>query len=81
VISPVGIIFKGSGWYITDSRRQISGSGSASMPAADRVSNDLGDGEKSAAPAADSSESGGGKNASESKTKPKEKTTTGDGAK
>ena len=25
VISPVGIIFKGSGWYITDSRRQISG--------------------------------------------------------
>ena len=23
VISPVGIIFKGSGWYITDSRRQI----------------------------------------------------------
>jgi putative FmdB family regulatory protein len=26
VISPVGVIFKGSGWYITDSRRQISGS-------------------------------------------------------
>ncbi|MFQ5459372.1 MAG: FmdB family zinc ribbon protein [Anaerolineae bacterium] len=23
VIAPVGIIFKGSGWYITDSRRQI----------------------------------------------------------
>ena len=27
VISPVGVIFKGSGWYITDNRRQISGSG------------------------------------------------------
>lgn len=25
VISPVGVIFKGSGWYITDNRRQISG--------------------------------------------------------
>jgi len=25
VISPVGVIFKGSGWYITDSKRQISG--------------------------------------------------------
>jgi putative FmdB family regulatory protein len=23
VISPVGVIFKGSGWYITDSKRQI----------------------------------------------------------
>lgn len=29
VISPVGVIFKGSGWYITDSRRHLSGSGSA----------------------------------------------------
>jgi putative FmdB family regulatory protein len=26
VISSVGVIFKGSGWYITDSRRQLSGS-------------------------------------------------------
>lgn len=24
VISPAGVIFKGSGWYITDSRRQLS---------------------------------------------------------
>jgi putative FmdB family regulatory protein len=24
VISPVGVIFKGSGWYITDSKRQLS---------------------------------------------------------
>jgi putative FmdB family regulatory protein len=24
-ISPVGVIFKGSGWYITDSKRQLSG--------------------------------------------------------
>ena len=26
VISPVGVIFRGSGWYITDSKRQLSGS-------------------------------------------------------
>jgi putative FmdB family regulatory protein len=31
VISPVGVIFKGSGWYITDNRRQISGTGRASI--------------------------------------------------
>lgn len=24
LISPVGVIFKGSGWYITDNRRQIA---------------------------------------------------------
>ncbi len=24
VIAPVGVIFKGSGWYITDSRRQLA---------------------------------------------------------
>lgn len=24
VIAPVGVIFKGSGWYITDSRRQLT---------------------------------------------------------
>ena len=38
VITSVGVIFKGSGWYITDSRRQISGSaksrGSASSSGA-----------------------------------------------
>jgi putative FmdB family regulatory protein len=27
VISPVGVIFKGSGWYITDSKRQITDGG------------------------------------------------------
>jgi putative FmdB family regulatory protein len=28
VISPVGVIFKGSGWYITDSKRQLSATAS-----------------------------------------------------
>ena len=27
VISPAGVIFKGSGWYVTDSRRQLSDKG------------------------------------------------------
>jgi putative FmdB family regulatory protein len=43
VITSVGIIFKGSGWYITDSRRQISstaGSGDRAKPAADKASDD-----------------------------------------
>jgi putative FmdB family regulatory protein len=33
IISPVGVIFKGSGWYITDSKRQLTGTSSA-KPAA-----------------------------------------------
>jgi putative FmdB family regulatory protein len=37
VIQPVGVVFKGSGWYITDSRPRSSGEGadgaSASTPA------------------------------------------------
>lgn len=31
VISPVGVIFKGSGWYITDNRRHIAGAGQPSL--------------------------------------------------
>jgi len=27
VISPAGVIFKGSGWYVTDSRRQLTDKG------------------------------------------------------
>ena len=35
VISSVGIIFKGSGWYITDSKRQLSASPSSARQIAD----------------------------------------------
>jgi len=43
VIQPVGVVFKGSGWYITDSRPKSSGEGAdgstkpASTPSADKV--------------------------------------------
>ncbi len=33
VFQPVGIVFKGSGWYITDSRKSSSASTSPSEPA------------------------------------------------
>lgn len=33
VIQPAGVVFKGSGWYITDSKGSSSASSSASAPA------------------------------------------------
>jgi len=54
VISSVGVIFKGSGWYITDSKRQLTG----------KASPQIGDGgekgEKAEAKAADHSPKGEG---------------------
>lgn len=32
VIHPTGVIFKGSGWYITDSRKQTSSNGNGAEP-------------------------------------------------
>jgi predicted nucleic acid-binding Zn ribbon protein len=32
VIQPVGVVFKGSGWYITDSRPKSSGEGTDAAP-------------------------------------------------
>ncbi|MGE3798417.1 MAG: FmdB family zinc ribbon protein [Thermomicrobiales bacterium] len=32
VLQPVGIVFKGSGWYITDSRESSSGAAKAASP-------------------------------------------------
>jgi putative FmdB family regulatory protein len=37
VISPVGIIFKGSGWYITDSKRQITSAKAGAKAGSDAV--------------------------------------------
>ncbi|MGQ9480641.1 FmdB family zinc ribbon protein [Chloroflexus sp.] len=42
VIQPVGIVFKGSGWYITDSRGSSSGSVTSSDAGKDNKS-DTGD--------------------------------------
>jgi putative FmdB family regulatory protein len=35
VLFPAGIVFKGSGWYITDSRKSGSGEPSATAPSSD----------------------------------------------
>jgi putative FmdB family regulatory protein len=45
VISPVGVIFKGSGWYITDSQRQISGRGKGTAGTSRSTDTSRGDGD------------------------------------
>jgi putative FmdB family regulatory protein len=40
VIHPVGVVFKGSGWYITDSRAKNSASGSSSDDKAETKKSD-----------------------------------------
>jgi putative FmdB family regulatory protein len=37
VIQPVGVVFKGSGWYITDSRPKRSGDGADSTAKGEKV--------------------------------------------
>jgi putative FmdB family regulatory protein len=39
VIQPVGVIFKGSGFYVTDNRRISGGSGRKGKPASDSSGN------------------------------------------
>jgi putative FmdB family regulatory protein len=50
VIQPVGVVFKGSGWYITDSRGPNKEGGESDKPAAKKDSSDG----KEAAPAKES---------------------------
>jgi putative FmdB family regulatory protein len=38
VLFPAGIVFKGSGWYITDSRKPAPADGAAASPAAAEAS-------------------------------------------
>ncbi|MBI2939150.1 MAG: zinc ribbon domain-containing protein [Chloroflexi bacterium] len=45
VFFPAGIIFKGSGWYITDSRKATSSDGSAKEPAKEPAKESAKDGE------------------------------------
>ena len=54
VIHPVGIVFKGAGWYITDSR---SGTTDATVPAATSASAEPAAATATAAPAAAGTES------------------------
>lgn len=64
VIQPVGVVFKGSGWYITDSRKSetpATGNGKKADPSAKAESND-----KVSAPEGSSkAESNGGSGASD----------------
>lgn len=56
VIQPVGVVFKGSGWYITDSRSKSSGDESPSKPSSDgkaATSDSAGKTEKTPAKVAD----------------------------
>jgi putative FmdB family regulatory protein len=39
VIQPVGVVFKGSGFYVTDNRRSSSGTGRTEKPATESSSN------------------------------------------
>ena len=56
--SPVGIVFKGSGFYATDSKKKSSSSSSSS-------SSDSGSSSKSGSKSADKKSSGGSKGSSE----------------
>ncbi len=60
VFSPVGIVFKGSGFYRTDSR---NGSSSAAVAAKDKQSGDSGD-SGAKAPSSESASNGSGSNGS-----------------
>lgn len=71
IFHPAGIIFKGSGWYITDSRKSSGASGSAE-------SKGEGGGDTKSEPKQSKSE-GGGDTKSETKTEAKDsKSSSGD---
>ena len=68
VITPAGIVFKGSGWYVTDHKSKSSSSTSSSGTKAGSESK--GEGKETApvaAPAAESSSSSGGDSSASSK--------------
>src|SRR5215210_8014110 len=65
VIHPVGIVFKGSGWYITDSRSSTSAAKGPSTPSTADASSSAG--KEAAASPAGSKDSSSGKESSESK--------------
>lgn len=62
VISAAGVIFKGSGWYITDSRRQLTGK----INGKGDKKKDTAGGEGGESKGSDSSDSGSGTTASKS---------------
>lgn len=53
VIQPTGIIFKGAGWYITDSRQSSDGGGDKGKGKGDAVGADNGKSEQGATPSTD----------------------------
>src|ERR1700730_12386200 len=72
VIHPVGIVFKGSGWYITDSRSSssaTSGSSTSDSSSSGSSSKDGSGAKDSGAKDSGSKESGGSKESSSSSSK------------
>jgi putative FmdB family regulatory protein len=71
VFQPVGIVFKGSGWYITDSRKSgsatVSGDDSASKPEKTAAGDTAAKSEAKSEPAAKSESASETKSSSESK--------------
>jgi putative FmdB family regulatory protein len=49
VLQPVGVIFKGSGWYITDSRKNTSGAGTAKAESGSEPAGTSGSGDSAGA--------------------------------
>ncbi len=58
VIQPVGVVFKGSGFYVTDNRGSANSAAPASVNGDDSAKTDTGDSSSDAKPAASASDSG-----------------------
>ncbi|HEX4833323.1 MAG TPA: FmdB family zinc ribbon protein [Trebonia sp.] len=70
VFSPVGIVFKGSGFYRTDSRSGAGSSAPAAAASSDSGTSDSGTSDSKAASAASSSADSGSSSSSDSGSKP-----------
>ncbi len=75
VFSPVGVVFKGSGFYKTDSRAKSSSSSSSDKTSSDKTSSDKASSDKTSSTTSSSDTSGGTKSAA-----PTPGTSSGSGA-
>ena len=76
VFQPVGIVFKGSGWYITDSRKSGSASVNGDEPAAKTEKTTTGDATTKSEPVAKSEPAAKSEPTSETKSTSESKPTT-----
>lgn len=78
VIQPVGVVFKGSGWYINDSRKSSEGAGAGSRGKSSEKSESAGEkstGEKGSSEKSSSEKTSGEKSSGEKATATAEKAT------